>query len=109
MLRSESGHRFTPRVPLTKDRSPHATHSASFYLLSTVHKALALGADIGVRASLDHAIWFYDHFDISEWVLLVMQAQGAWNARGIAMARCYSQDGRLVAVVVSLEEQLMSS
>lgn len=56
-------------------------YASDFYLLSTVPKALGNSRNIKMMASLDHSMWFYDTFDVSEWVLflvsLVMQRRPA--------------------------------
>ncbi|TPW32446.1 acyl-CoA thioesterase II [Martelella alba] len=50
-------------------------------------------------ASLDHAIWFHRPFEISDWLLYVQKTPSASNARGLAIGRVFSRDGRLVASV----------
>ncbi|PWN47919.1 putative peroxisomal acyl-coenzyme A thioester hydrolase 1 [Violaceomyces palustris] len=74
-------------------------YASDFYLLSTVTKALENSRTIKMMASLDHSMWFYDSFDVNDWLLFVMQTQGASNGRGVAMGRIYRKDGTLVAVV----------
>ncbi|EPQ28846.1 uncharacterized protein PFL1_03649 [Pseudozyma flocculosa PF-1] len=73
-------------------------YASDFYLLSTVAKALNNSRNIKMMASLDHSMWFYDTFDVSEWLLFVMQTQAASNGRGVVMGRIYRRDGTLVAV-----------
>jgi acyl-CoA thioesterase-2 len=48
-------------------------------------------------ASLDHAMWFHRPFRIDEWLLYVMESPNASGARGLALGRFYTADGRLVA------------
>jgi acyl-CoA thioesterase-2 len=48
-------------------------------------------------ASLDHAMWFHRPFRIDEWLLYVMESPNASGARGLALGRFYTPDGRLVA------------
>lgn len=48
-------------------------------------------------ASLDHTIWFHRPFRADEWWLYDMQSPSAQGARGLALARVYAPDGRLVA------------
>lgn len=43
--------------------------------------------------------WFYNDFDVHEWLLFLMQAQAAGHGRGVALGRIYRQDGTLVAVL----------
>ena len=48
-------------------------------------------------ASLDHTIWFHRPFRVDDWWLYDMQSPSAQGARGLAWARVYAPDGRLVA------------
>ena len=48
-------------------------------------------------ASLDHTIWFHRPFRVDDWWLYDMQSPSAQGARGLALARVYTPDGRLVA------------
>ncbi len=48
-------------------------------------------------ASLDHTIWFHRPFRVDDWWLYDMQSPSAQGARGLALARVYAPDGRLVA------------
>jgi acyl-CoA thioesterase II len=50
-------------------------------------------------ASLDHAVWFHRPFRADEWWLYDQQSPSASGARGLALARVFTQDGRLVATV----------
>ena len=50
-------------------------------------------------ASLDHTIWFHRPFRVDEWWLYDMQSPSAQGAAGLALARVFAQDGRLVATV----------
>ena len=51
-------------------------------------------------ASLDHAMWFHDEFRADEWLLYDQHSPWAGNARGLAMGRIFTHDGRLVCNVV---------
>ena len=51
-------------------------------------------------ASLDHAMWFHDEFRVDEWLLYDQHSPWAGNARGLAMGRIFTHDGRLVCNVV---------
>jgi len=54
---------------------------------------------INMVASLDHAMWFYDHdFDTGEWLLYSMDSPRAGLGRGTVMGCFYNQAGKLVAV-----------
>jgi len=50
-------------------------------------------------ASLDHTIWFHRPFRADEWWLYDQVSPSASGGRGLALARVFSQDGRLVASV----------
>lgn len=50
-------------------------------------------------ASLDHAIWFHRSFRADEWWLYDQTSPSASGGRGLALARVFSRDGRLVATV----------
>ncbi|MFC9688900.1 acyl-CoA thioesterase [Kribbella sp. NPDC056951] len=50
-------------------------------------------------ASLDHALWFHREFRADEWLLYDQTSPSASGARGFAMGRLFTEDGRLVASV----------
>jgi acyl-CoA thioesterase-2 len=50
-------------------------------------------------ASLDHTIWFHRPFRADEWWLYDQTSPSASGGRGLAVARVFAQDGRLVASV----------
>jgi len=50
-------------------------------------------------ASLDHTIWFHRPFRADEWWLYDQVSPSASGGRGLAFARVFTQDGRLVASV----------
>jgi len=56
-------------------------------------------------ASLDHAMWFHRAFDISKWLLYVIESPSASNTRGFTRGSIYTKKGQLVASVV--QEGLM--
>lgn len=53
--------------------------SGSFYLLSTVAKALDNSRHVKMMASLDHSMWFYDEFDASDWLLYVVSITSVYS------------------------------
>jgi len=54
---------------------------------------------IGMMASLDHSLWFYDHeFDCSEWVLFVVDSPRTRLGRGVVQGIFYDQSGKIIAV-----------
>ena len=50
-------------------------------------------------ASLDHTIWFHRPFRADEWLLYDQHSPSASGARGLALGRVFTEDGRLVATV----------
>ncbi|MCP5039642.1 MAG: acyl-CoA thioesterase II [bacterium] len=50
-------------------------------------------------ASLDHSIWFHEHFRVDDWLLFVQDAPRASGGRGFNRGLVYTRDGRLVASV----------
>ena len=50
-------------------------------------------------ASLDHTIWFHRPFRADEWLLYDQVSPSASGARGLALGRVFTEDGRLVATV----------
>lgn len=55
---------------------------------------------IKMMASLDHTMWFYNDFEMSDWLLLVLENQALGNGRALVVGRVYRRDGLLVAVSV---------
>jgi acyl-CoA thioesterase-2 len=54
----------------------------------------------GVQAaSLDHTVWFHQPHRADEWMLYDQASPIAVGARGLALGRLFTQDGRLVASV----------
>ncbi len=50
-------------------------------------------------ASLDHAMWYHREVRMDEWLLYAMQSPSAGKARGLAIGRIFTRDGKLVATV----------
>ena len=50
-------------------------------------------------ASIDHSMWWYRDIDINQWHLYVQDTPTAAHGRGLAVAKVYSRDGKLVAVM----------
>lgn len=51
-------------------------------------------------ASLDHAMWFHEPFNIENWLLYAMDSPSASGARGFNRGEVFTEDGKLVASVV---------
>ncbi|MDP3739657.1 MAG: acyl-CoA thioesterase II [Hyphomonadaceae bacterium] len=56
-------------------------------------------------ASLDHAMWFHEPFNIEEWLLYTMDSPSASGARGFNRGEVFTESGTLVASVA--QEGLM--
>lgn len=56
-------------------------------------------------ASLDHAIWFHQQVDLTDWLLFDLVSPIASGARGLTTGHIFTRDGRLVASVT--QEGLM--
>lgn len=50
-------------------------------------------------ASLDHAMWFHDAPDFSDWLLYTQDSPFSGGARGLSRGAIYTRSGRLVASV----------
>jgi len=82
-------------------------HIASFTYASDMTLLAATLVPHGVHinqaevqaASLDHTIWFHRPFRADEWWLYDQHSPSASGGRGLALARVFTPDGRLVATV----------
>jgi acyl-CoA thioesterase-2 len=50
-------------------------------------------------ASLDHSMWYHREVRMDQWLLYAMESPNAHKARGLAIGRIFTQDGKLVATV----------
>ena len=50
-------------------------------------------------ASIDHSMWWYRDVDVTDWLLYVQDTPTAAHGRGLGVAKVYSRDGELVAVM----------
>jgi len=77
------------------------TYSSDMTLLGAtlVPHGLYIGSAGMQAASLDHTIWFHRPFRADQWWLYDQVTPSASGGRGLAIARVFSQDGRLVASV----------
>jgi acyl-CoA thioesterase-2 len=50
-----------------------------------------------IAASLDHAIWFHEPVNVSEFLLYECDSPWAGNARGFNRGQFWSKDGTLLA------------
>lgn len=51
-------------------------------------------------ASIDHSMWWYEDIDLGEWHLYVQDAPVADHGRSLCVAKVYTQEGALAAVMV---------
>ena len=83
------------------------THKAAFTYASDMTLLASTLVPHGVHiagpnmqsASLDHTIWFHRPFRADEWLLYDQVSPSASGARGLAVGRVFTEDGRLVATV----------
>jgi acyl-CoA thioesterase-2 len=50
-------------------------------------------------ASLDHAMWYHREVRMDDWLLYAMESPNANKARGLAIGRIFTRNGKLVATV----------
>lgn len=50
-------------------------------------------------ASLDHAVWFHDDIDMSDWLLYALDSPWSGGARGLSHGKVFTRSGKLVASV----------
>jgi acyl-CoA thioesterase-2 len=77
------------------------TYASDMTLLGSalVPHGVAISSPRVQSASLDHTIWFHRDFRADEWLLYDQVSPSASGARGLALGRVFTQDGRLVATV----------
>jgi acyl-CoA thioesterase-2 len=77
------------------------TYASDMTLLgsSLVPHGVAISGPEVQSASLDHTIWFHRPFRADEWLLYDQVSPSASGARGLAIGRLFTEDGRLVASV----------
>jgi acyl-CoA thioesterase-2 len=77
------------------------TYASDMTLLGSalVPHGVAVSSPRVQSASLDHTMWFHRDFRADEWLLYDQVSPSASGARGLAIGRVFSQDGRLVATV----------
>jgi acyl-CoA thioesterase-2 len=77
------------------------TYASDLTLLGAalVPHGITIGSPKLQPASLDHTIWFHKPFRADEWWLYDQFSPFAGGARGLALARVFTQSGELVATV----------
>ncbi len=76
-------------------------YASDYNVLSTALRPHTKNANIlnTQLASLDHAIWFHQEVDLSDWLLFDLVSPIASGARGLTTGHIFTRDGRLVATV----------
>jgi len=100
--RSQVWIRINGRLPDSFDAHLAAlTYASDMTLLGAtlVPHRVNLGTPGLQVASLDHTVWFHRPFRADEWWLYDQWSPSASNARGLAIARVFTQEGVLVATV----------
>lgn len=99
-----SGARFPTRfwaraaVPLPDDPLVHACALTYLSDISTGVLPSPDGSE-GPGSSLDHAVWFHDAVDMTDWTLSEYRPQFTGHGRGWYNGSLFARDGRLVASV----------
>ena len=77
------------------------TYASDLTLLGAalVPHDVEIGSPKLMPASLDHTIWFHRPFRADRWWLYDQWSPSASGARGLSLARVFTEDGRLVATV----------
>jgi len=77
------------------------TYASDLTLLGAalVPHDVEIGSPRLMPASLDHTIWFHRPFRADRWWLYDQWSPSASGARGLSLARVFTEDGRLVATV----------
>ncbi len=77
------------------------TYASDLTLLgsSLVPHGVQISSPAVQSASLDHSMWFHRPFRADEWLLYDQVSPSASGARGLALGRLFTEDGRLVATV----------
>lgn len=94
---------FRSRAKVAKDPAFQKcviAYASDFSFIGTAARACGLGATstprLGMLASLDHTLHFYDDtVDASDWLLFYMEAPIIRSGRGLVSGRIYKRDGTL--------------
>jgi acyl-CoA thioesterase-2 len=76
-------------------------------LLATAYRAhgFQIGTGEFHSASIDHSMWIHDEVQVGDWLLFTTTSSWTGKARGLALGRFFTREGRLVASVT--QEGLM--
>lgn len=95
---------FRARAPLPEDPRVHRAvlaYASDMLLLgtATMPHPVSLGLTGATGATIDHSIWFHEHFRADEWLLFRAESPWAGHSRGFTRGSIFTRDGRLVASV----------
>ncbi|KAK4049762.1 acyl-CoA thioesterase [Microbotryomycetes sp. JL221] len=99
-------HWLRTRAPVRKDAAFQKcvlAYASDLQFIGTAARSAGLGArtdpPLGMIASLDHSMWFYDNdLDVSNWLLFYMESQLVRSGRGLVHGRLYKPDGTLAVL-----------
>ncbi|CEQ39093.1 SPOSA6832_00564 [Sporobolomyces salmonicolor] len=97
---------FRSRAPVVKDpdfQKCVLAYASDLNFIGTAARATGLGSStrprLGMLASLDHSMYFYDDtVDAHDWLLYYMNSPVTSNGRGLVQGRIYKRDGTLAVV-----------
>ncbi|BGP45360.1 acyl-CoA thioesterase [Rhodotorula kratochvilovae] len=97
---------FRSRAPVRPDpdfQKCVLAYASDLNFIGTAARATGLGSStkpsLGMLASLDHSMYFYDStVDAHDWLLYYMNSPVTSNGRGLATGRIYKRDGTLAVV-----------
>ena len=95
---------FRTKVQLPDDPRVHRAvlaYASDMVMLGTAsmpHPA-CLGTPSLMGSTIDHSIWFHEHFRADEWLLFRSDSPWAGHSRGFTRGSIFTRDGRLVASV----------
>jgi len=103
---AQAAYWFRSRAPVRTDSAFQKcvlAYVSDLNFIGTAAKANGLTATsrptLGMLASLDHSMWFYDDsVDASEWLLFHMESPAVASGRGLAQGKIYKRDGTLAVV-----------
>jgi acyl-CoA thioesterase II len=101
-------HWMRPRGTVPDDPNLHAcvlTYASDHGPVGAAANPAGIGHGRGMRASLDHSIWFHCAVDVNQWLLYDLEGVAAAAARGLARGAIYTHNGVHVATVY--QEALM--
>lgn len=95
---------FRAKVALPDDPRVHRAvlaYASDMVMLGTASMPhpVCLGLSGLTGATIDHSVWFHDHFRADEWLLFQTESPWAGGSRAYTRGSIFTRDGRLVASV----------